>query len=60
MAVLFITLTDSLRQHGDGLLRTNTGCTGPSCSTTLYVDWLKLILITTKLTSNDKCNKYIL
>ena len=26
----------------DGLLRTSTGCAGPSSSSTLYVDWLKL------------------
>jgi len=25
----------------DGLLRTNTGCAGPSFSSTLWVDWLK-------------------
>ena len=26
----------------DGLLRTSTGCAGPSSSSTLYADWLKL------------------
>ena len=25
----------------DGLLRTSTGCAGPSGSLTLYTDWLK-------------------
>ena len=25
----------------DGLLRTSTGCAGPSSSSTLYTDWLK-------------------
>ena len=28
----------------DGLLRTSTGCAGPSSSSTLYVDWLNLIV----------------
>ena len=30
----------------DGLLRTSTGCAGPSSSSTLYVDWLKLTVET--------------
>ena len=29
----------------DGLLRTSTGCAGPSASLTLYTDWLKDIVM---------------
>ena len=29
----------------DGLLRTSTGCAGPSGSLTLYTDWLKDMVI---------------
>ena len=35
----------------DGLLRTSTGCADPAFSCTLYVDWLKLIVIAVEDTS---------
>lgn len=34
-------------QHGDGLLRVSTGVITPSCSLTMYVDWLNLTVIAT-------------
>ena len=41
----------------DGLLRTSTGCAGPSSSLTLYVDWLKFTVVSiTKLGSNGYLN----
>ena len=33
----------------DGLLRTSTGCAGPSSSLTMYVDWLKLTVISVEM-----------
>ena len=47
-AVNSITLMHIEKQYGDGLLRTSTGCTDPSCSRILYVDWLKLTVIATE------------
>ena len=32
----------------DGLLRTSTGCAGPSSSSTLYTDWLRFTVTTTQ------------
>ena len=42
VAVMSLLLTCTVISVDDGLLRTNTGCAGPSSSSTLYVDWLKL------------------
>ena len=42
MAVFGVSLTFTVISVDDGLLRTSTGCAGPSSSLTLYVDWLKL------------------
>ena len=39
-------LTCTVISVDDGLLRTSTGCAGPSSSSTLYADWLKLIVMT--------------
>ena len=33
----------------DGLLRTSTGCAGPSSSSTLYVVWVKVIVISKQI-----------
>ena len=38
VAVLFLFLTCIVILVDDGLLRTSTGCAGPSSSLTLYVD----------------------
>ena len=48
MAVLWLSVTSTVISVDDGLLRTNTGCAGPSSSFTLYVDWLKNIVIARK------------
>ena len=47
VAVFWMSLTSTVILVDDGLLRTSTGCAGPSSSSTLIVDWLKLKLITT-------------
>ena len=44
VAVMSLLLTCTVISVDDGLLRTSTGCTGPSSSLTLYVAWLKLII----------------
>ena len=38
MAVSAVSVTSTVVSVDDGLLRTSTGCTGPSFSSTLYVD----------------------
>ena len=43
-AVLSPLLTRTVISVDDGLLRTSTGCAGPSSSLTLYVDWLKMTI----------------
>ena len=45
VAVMSLLLTCTVISVDDGLLRTSTGCAGPSSSSTLYVDWLKLTII---------------
>jgi len=45
VAVLSLLLTCTVISVDDGLLRTSTGCAGPLSSSTLYVDWLKLIVL---------------
>ena len=41
VAVLLLSVTCTVISNDDGLLRTSTGCTGPSPSLTLYADLLK-------------------
>ena len=50
MAVLLIALTCTVISVDDGLLRTSTGCAGPSSSLTLYVDWLKVTVMGAEVT----------
>ena len=45
MAVFSVSLTCIVISVDDGLLRTSTGCAGPSPSLILYVDWLKVMII---------------
>ena len=45
-AVLLLLLIFTAISVDDGLLRTSTGCAGPSFSLTVYVEWLKLIVAT--------------
>ena len=45
VAVMSLLSTCTVISVDDGLLRTSTGCAGPSSSSTLYVDWLKLTKI---------------
>jgi len=47
VAVPEVSLTCTVISVDDRLLRTSTGCAGPSFSSTLYVDWLKLTKIAT-------------
>ena len=49
VAVSSLSLTSTVTSVDDGLLRTNTGCTGPSLSLTLYADWLKDMVATVRL-----------
>ena len=44
VAVMSLLLTCTIILVDDGLLRTSTGCAGPLFSSTLYVEWLKLIV----------------
>ena len=44
-----VTFTITVISVDDGLLRANTGCAGPSSSSTMYVDWLKLTVISVEL-----------
>ena len=44
VVVMSLLLTCMAISVDDGLLRTNTGCAGPSSSLTLYVDWLKVMV----------------
>ena len=46
MAVPLVSNTSTTVSVADGLLRTSTGCAGPSFSLTLYVDCTKLTVIT--------------
>jgi len=48
VAVISLLVTCTTISVDDGLLRTSTGCAGPSPSSTLYVDWLKLTLVAIK------------
>ena len=48
VAVMSLLVTCTVILVDDGLLRTSTGCAGPSSSSTLYVDWLKLMVMATK------------
>ena len=45
VVVMSLLLTCTVISVDDGLLRTSTGFTGPSSSSTLYADWLKLTVI---------------
>ena len=47
VALMSLLLTLKVISVDDGLLRTSTGCAGPSASLTLYVDRLKLTVIAT-------------
>jgi len=47
-AVTPVSLTCTVISVDDGLLRTSTGCAGPSPSSTLYVDWLNKMMIAKK------------
>ena len=49
---MLLLLTCTVISVDDGLLRTSTGCAGPSSSSTLYVDSLKLIVESVKGSSN--------
>ena len=44
-----VTFTITVISVDDGLLRTNRGCAGPSSSLTMYVDWLKLTVISVEM-----------
>ena len=44
-----VTFTITVKSVDDGLLRTSTGCVGPSSSSTMYVDWLKLTVISVEM-----------
>ena len=48
VAVMSLLLTCTVILVDDGLLRTSTGCVGPSSSSILNVDWLKLTEISTE------------
>ena len=50
VAVMSLFLTCTVISVDDGLLRTSTGCAGPSSSLTLYADWLKLTETSKKIT----------
>ena len=52
VAVSSLSLTSTVTSVDDGLLRTNTGCTGLSFSLTLYADLLKDTVATVKLIYN--------
>ena len=55
-AVLLLLLIFTAISVDDGLLRTSTGCAGPSFSLTVYVEWSKLIVATsiqTYIFNND-------
>ena len=45
VALMSFLLTCTVTSVDDGLLRTSTGCAGPSSSLTLYVDWSKHTVI---------------
>ena len=38
----------------DGLLRTSTGCANPASSSTLYVDWVKDMVIAESSTDHNE------
>ena len=42
---MLLLLTCTVITVDDGLLRTSTGCATTLSSSTLYVDWLKLIIV---------------
>jgi len=42
-------VTTTVISVDDGLLRISTGCAGPSSSPTMYVDWLKLTVISVEV-----------
>ena len=52
VAVMSLLLTCTVISVDDGLLTTSTGCAGPSSSSTLYVDWLKLTNIAVVVRDN--------
>ena len=52
VAVPPLSVTRTVTSVDDGLLRTNTGCTGPSFSLTLYADSLKDMVATVRLIYN--------
>jgi len=56
VAVMSLLLTCTVISVDDGLLRTSTGYAGPSSSSTLYVDWLKLIAISVSTYLSTKRN----
>jgi len=45
-------ITCTVISNDDGLLRTSTGCAGPSSSLTMYIDPLKLIVESVMCSSN--------
>ena len=49
VAVMSLFSTCTVISVDDGLLRTNTGCAGPSSSSTLYADCLKLTMMAIKM-----------
>ena len=49
VAVMSLVSTCTVILVDDGLLRTSTGCAGPSSSLTLYADWLKLTMMTIRM-----------
>ena len=52
VAVMLLLLTCTVISVDDGLLRTSTGCAGPLFSSTLYADWLKVIVESVKGSRN--------
>ena len=44
-----VTFTITVISVDDGLLKTSTGCAGPSSSSTMYVDWLKFTVTSVEM-----------
>jgi len=59
LAVVWVSLICTAISVDDGLLRTSTGCAGPSSSSTLYVDWLKVTVVATVFINSYKTCKHL-
>ena len=59
VAVMLLVLTATLKPYDAGLLRTSTGWTAPPLSSTMYVDWLKLTVVTVKKDRHSHACTYV-